>query len=771
MQCLLLTCLGVIFSFGVSIANAQEMIDENFYQREIQSTFDNRCIACHSCFNAPCQMNLQNYDGFSRGANKLNVYNGLRPQSVAPTRLWVDAQTTREWREKGFFEVNTSKKPEENLFFKMILNRQENPHVLIKHAVASSAVCPDTAMAVEKMKKTPEMAMPYGFPALDQKQISALAKWIRAGAPGKVEVPKLNVKTQNEIRQWEKFLNQSSHEHRLVARYIYEHMFLAHIHFPEDSTQFFKLVRSMRACDNNPQEIATRRPNDDPGLKKFYYCVIPFTGTPVLKTHIPYEWSSEKRARIEKIFFAEKWKVGTLPGYEKSVAENPFIAFADIPSKARYQYLLMDAQYHISTFIKGPVCNGSNAVNSIQEQFYVFFLDPQADQSLIDKNYAKEIAPLLMLPGVFGSEVEIKETASFYKTLIDHREVYRKKRLAQYKTSRPEGYVLNDIWNGEGDNPNASLTVFRHDDNAVVVKGAKGDLSKTGFILDYPLFERLVYNLVVNFDVFGNVSHQLLTRVYMDMIRMEAEELFLSFLPPERRFELRKQWYQGLFAEMKMTYIFPTVGAGEPTGIRYTDESKDTKKQLVEKILFYRMNETVRGPVDSLNWRVFTPPESKSELLKLDSLEHILRPMVSVRAVNAKPFARFFPDLSYLKVRGTNGSLRVFSIIHNKEHENISFILAESLRMAPKEDTLTLFEGYAGSYINMIFEVDEKNLKQFTTQATKLKSSKDYEKFVTKYGVRRTNNEFWRHYDELTTHQKKTQKNEFGYLDLTRYDF
>lgn len=64
-------------------------------------------------------------------------------------------------------------------------------------------------------------------------------------------------------------------------------------------------------------------------------------------------------------------------------------------------------------------------------------------------------------------------------------------------------------------------------------------------MLDYPLMERLVYNLVVNFDVYGNVGHQLLTRVYMDLIRMEAEEMFLSFLPPNQRLPLRKEWYQG----------------------------------------------------------------------------------------------------------------------------------------------------------------------------------------------------------------------------------
>ena len=127
------------------------------------------------------------------------------------------------------------------------------------------------------------------------------------------------------------------------------------------------------------------------------------------------------------------------------------------------------------------------------------------------------------------------DSIPFLRRLIAYREAYRNLRAENTRKLRPAGYTLEDIWNGDGRNPNALLTVFRHFDTAVVTQGAAGDLPKTLFVLDYPLFERLVYNLVVNYDVFGNVGHQALTRLYMDMIRMEAEELFLAFLPPSQR--------------------------------------------------------------------------------------------------------------------------------------------------------------------------------------------------------------------------------------------
>lgn len=757
-----------------SVSRAEDL-PADYYTRQVQPIFDNRCLACHSCFNAPCQLNLQNFEGFERGANKLNIYDGTRVHGVEPTRIWIDGHTEREWRKKGFYEVHTSKKPEKNLFLSFLNLRSAEPQRTIKKQVADSQVCASSLKDFQKIQKeSPELGMPYGFPPLAPSELEILTAWIKEGAPGPSSGMNKALETnsaevQDQINAWEGFLNGKTLENRLVSRYIYEHLFLGHLYFPENKTEFFRLVRSKNACDDEVREIATRRPNDDPGVKNFYYCFRKFPGTVVQKTHIPYELTPAKLERYKKIFWENEWKVRSLPGYAPGVAENPFIAFKEIPVKARYKFLLEDAHFQVSTFIKGPVCNGSMAVNSIQEQFYVFFLSPEADNMILSREYDQKAQSLLMLPGFWGSDVELVETPLFMKKLVDHRENYRKLRSEWLRKVRPKGYALQDIWDGDKQNPNAVLTVFRHDDNAVVMKGAVGDLSKTVFVLDYPLLERLVYNLVVNFDVFGNVSHQYLTRMYMDLIRMEAEELFLMFLPPEERLGYRLSWYRGFLAQAKLTYIFPTVGVAEPTGIRFREE-KNTKKQMNEKILFYRFNEEVRGAMDLLNWRSLQVPASVKSPKKLDKVEQDLRKIVSIKALPKTPFAQFFSEFSLLKVRTEQGALRVYSIVRNKEHENISWVLGESLRLAPEEDTLTILEGYWGAYPNMIFDVTEMTLSAFVTQVQKIKSAEDYQSLITNFGVRRTQNTFWNHYDELIAHYRKSDPVNFGYLDLTRYE-
>jgi hypothetical protein len=205
-----------------------------------------------------------------------------------------------------------------------------------------------------------------------------------------------------------------------VARYLYEHLFLAHLHFAGDvSSQppaFFRLVRSRTRCDSGIDEIAARRPNDDPGTS-FHYCLSRIDQTIVSKTHIPYELSPGKLARIRQLFLEPKWEVTTLPGYQDATAGNPFATFAGIPVRARYQFLLDDAEYEVATFIKGPVCNGSIAVNSIQEQFFVLFLNPDSDSMVMSLEHAHAVEDALILPGVWGSDISIRDDIPFLRRL------------------------------------------------------------------------------------------------------------------------------------------------------------------------------------------------------------------------------------------------------------------------------------------------------------------------------------------------------------------
>lgn len=90
------------------------------WHAKINSVTENRCVVCQGCYDAPCQLNLSSPEGIDRGASKVKVYNGARLSVADPTRLFLEAGDTDEWRDvaqtaAGFFPVAGSRTLEEFL--------------------------------------------------------------------------------------------------------------------------------------------------------------------------------------------------------------------------------------------------------------------------------------------------------------------------------------------------------------------------------------------------------------------------------------------------------------------------------------------------------------------------------------------------------------------------------------------------------------------------------------------------------------------------------
>lgn len=763
-------------------AKLSSVSEEDLHTRAVK-VLENRCAVCHSCFNAPCQLKLTSYEGFMRGGTKQLVYDPTRTEPVAPTRLYTDAQSTEEWRRKGFHSVANFASPgnEANLsnsiIWKMILQRSY-VHSSVKIPAEESHTCPATIAEVKKfLADRPEAGMPYGLPALNEEELRILGHWLNMGAPGPKD--ETDVKTYlsgtqlNTVRDWEKFFNAGDLKSRVVARYIYEHLFLADIHFTDIPDHFFHLVRSKQACEKGVEEISTRRPYEDPGVEAFSYCFRRMPGTPVAKSHIVYHLSAQKMSRFRDLFFGNDWSPTHFPSWKEDVAANPFVAFQEIPGRARYQFLLDDAQYHVMTFIKGPVCKGNTAVDSIDEQFLVLFLDPGSDPYVNNPEFAQKTAELNRFPGQGGSDVFFNrhDIAELWNLkIITNRNRYRNYREQFVAQTKPDGYGLDDIWDGDGHNDNALLTVLRNYDSATVVKGAVGDVSKTAFVLDYVLFERLSYDLVAGFDVFGNIGHQLLTRLYMALIRMESEELFLSFLPPQERERLRNYWYRGPFTQAKLQLLYPQLGLDRPTRVKYQTPSR-AKYEFFEQLFKQRLPARVRGPIDAINWKQAEAPMEPTPA-RVQEVEREFRRVTSRRSELGSPYVLQFPDVSFIHVRmGGDGSEDLaYTIIRNKEHMNIAWINLEEMRRDPVNDTIYITRGLVGSFPNRFFVVDREQVPQFVNDMAAIKDRSDAAKFVGKYGVRRANPDFWKHADWFNAKAKELYGVDAGLFDLNRYE-
>ena len=290
--------------------------------------------------------------------------------------------------------------------------------------------------------------------------------------------------------------------------------------------------------------------------------------------------SAARMAKYRAWFLDPAYTVTALPSYDAEISSNPFAAFHDLPLDGRYRFMLDEAEYFVMNFIKGPVCRGQLALDVIEDRFWVFFVDPEAgDDAMVAELLARERRNL-RLPAEWGSNSPALIPWLEFSKLEANYLRAKSEWLERNAVARKDD--LSMIWSGDGRNPNAALTVFRHFDSATVVKGLVGERPKTAWIIGYPLFERIYYLLVAGYDVYGNAGHQLNSRLYMDFLRMEGEFNFLVLLPEKARRSTAEYWYRGAPKHVTDYVYGRDAYFNRPSGLTY--RTSDPQRELYEML-------------------------------------------------------------------------------------------------------------------------------------------------------------------------------------------
>jgi hypothetical protein len=559
----------------------QSTVKQAHSYSDIRPIIEKKCVSCHSCFDAPCQLKLESLDGLIRGVTTHSLYDGTRKDPIQTTRLGIDALTESEWRSLNFVSLLDDKPSDSILSTVVNLGRQITylPNSKLPDDIDIS-IKRDNHCAVTDdhgLFNNTLMAMPFAVNGLTHDEHTKLSDWLKSGAPSISEPRMLSDKEKGRIHTWETYLNEQSNERRLLSRWLYEHFYLARLYlFPEaESNRYFELIRSYTPSGQPILPVATRLPNM-PAERAFYYRLRLVNEATVHKRHITLTFDDNLLTRINTLFNEESWSVKTLPSYHATDRSNPFLTFADLPAKARYLFMLEHAEYFVKSFVRGPVCRGQIATDVIRDRFWVMFQKPEADLYITDNAYQDEVATLLAIPGQDEDILEANDNWERFKTL---RNQYQETRTTHYSDSLSSPASLNSVWQG---NQNSLLTVFRHFDSASVRKGLIGSEPRTVWWIDFPLFERIYYELVVNFDVFGNVAHQLQTRLYFDLLRNGAEHNFLRLLPADQREGVLEDWYGGL-GLIKTHITYAPLDQTSPTQEDFSTGA--VKSELTERIL------------------------------------------------------------------------------------------------------------------------------------------------------------------------------------------
>ncbi|EGR0669074.1 fatty acid cis/trans isomerase [Vibrio vulnificus] len=734
-----------------------------FFMHDVKPIIENRCVVCHACYDAPCQLKLSSVEGIDRGASKTLVYQGTRLTATAPTRLFEDAQTTQEWRDAGFHPVLNERAQtgvaniDAGLIARLLQQKERHPLPQqdqlegFDFSIDREQTCPTIEEFDQYERTNPSWGMPFGMPNLSAKEHQTLMAWLENGAIMNDHIP-LTREQAAEITRYEQMFNKSSRKNQLAARYIYEHLFLSHLYFSEleGEPRFFTMVRSSTPPGEPVQRIVTRRPYDDPGVERVYYRIIPEQGTIVDKTHMPFALNSQRMKDWKAWFIDADYVVEQLPSYDPEIAANPMSAFIDLPVKARFKFMLDNAQNTIMAYIKGPVCRGQLALNVINDRFWVFFLDPdKADIPEVNEFYRSQ-ADNLKLPGELESNTLPVTNWVKYSTQ-QARYLEAKSEFINHWFKNGTHLTTDIIWDGNGTNPNAALTVFRHFDSASVVQGLVGEKPKTAWVLDYALLERIHYLLVAGFDVYGNFGHQLITRMFMDFLRLEGESNFIALLPADMRHQEQSSWYQQQNRQLSDFLQRNVVPFSQPTSVVY--KTDDPKSELFD-ILRRQVNPILNARYEIVDTGMSVKNEALLKSLNLVKGEKLLP----------------IPQITMLMVKADTGKEQLYTLLHNNAHLNISSLFNEEKNRDPANDSLTIVRGVVGSYPAAFFSLNENQVAEFVQIITAMESEQDYVKLLDKFAIRRSSTNFWSFSDKVHTWYRNDQPIEFGLLDYNRFE-
>ncbi|WP_028580543.1 fatty acid cis/trans isomerase [Desulfogranum japonicum] len=747
------------------------------YLAEVKPILDKRCAVCHSCYNSPCQLKLSSYEGLDRGGSKKAVYNASRLATMDPTRLFIDAQTTEEWRTKGFHSVTENEADSgfnDSLMLELLAHKMDHPKSSGEYySEADDLTCSATRIELGGyLEKHPNRGMPFGFPPLQQEEFNLIAGWLAQGAKGPTPDQQKALTTPKPadaqaIQIWETFLNQEDAKHAMTARYLYEHLFLAHITFNTGTNAYFELLRSRTPPGSPIDLIDTVRPYDDPETEKFYYRFRVIHSTIVHKTHMVFPLDTAQLSRIKELFIEPEWlEQPHQSGYDPVISANPFVSFEQIPPRSRYQFLLDNVNYIIMTFIRGPVCRGQVALNVIHDHFWVVFQDPDHDLSVRFPGFLKLQKDNLIMPIEKGSTFPVRDLIGnrYHKALQN----YFHARQEFYAAHHFHGLDYDSIWKGNRSQDTPLLTVYRHFDSASVHKGPLGALPRTIWVMDFPLLERIYYALVAGFDVYGTVGHQLAVRLYMDGLRQEGETYFLDYMPQKMRKDMFSSWYIGVPEKDQLFY-----DPGIPDGISLAEDNP--KQAFIEHLVNNHFLPAADIHFDPVNYL----PAGK-EYPPLPASYETLQDYLSAFRAVSQPGTKFFSlvhnhhsNLAYIRIRKNDGTSAVVSIIINRWHDNVAFLFREESTLHPEKDRADFIQGFHGSYPNYFMDIEQNELPEFFEFLTNLDQYEEEEAraIFNRWGVNRANPDFWKQYDWFQERFNTDEPVQAGLFDLNRYYF
>lgn len=252
--------------------------------------------------------------------------------------------------------------------------------------------------------------------------------------------------------------------------------------------------------------------------------------------------------------------------------------------------------------------------------------------------------------------------------------------------------------------------------------------------------------------------------MYFDLIRNGSEQNFLRLMPVSARKPLLDDWYRG-GGKMKIWLDYQDFDYTNQTGIWLP--AYDPKKAFGEQLLT-RMN-AINARPDPINRCRSGSCYRSSVDRSFKQSEQLFSRLVS-RPAAGLGVIDHFPETTLLRVDAPDGSREIYTVLRNRSHSNVAFMMGEERRYQPGLDTLTIYPGVLTSYPNFMFVLPSREVAAFVAALQQVDSDADFERIVERWGIRRTHPDFWSYFHDLEAYLRETEPIEAGALDMNRYE-
>ncbi len=739
--------------------------ESNDYFRKIQPILDRRCVVCHSCFEAPCQLKLTSPQMLMRGASPHFAVGGLRASPRTDLMIGLDKQ-----RAGGFFPI-TSQIPEEESILSLVLLEGNDKSQLPaeKYVVPEKRMCVSSPAKFKSLNAGDQkrLGMPYYMAALSDDEYKTLISWVEGGAKSPTQdelAVRLIPNNPMVIQHWEDFVNSPAWKARWTSRYLYEHLFTAHLYFEESPGEFYELVRSETQAPNDIKEIPTERPFEMPKqfVNTFYYRLRKLQATIVHKQHFVYQINKGTMAELQKLFWEPRWNSTPQDKPFSFKDRNPFIAFEHIPANARYRWMLKNARMLLDMDMRSDNCHGEDPSGPLHDSFLTLFVKPESDVAVRYPDYFKYTNSYLGMTNVSLSNVVLQAT---YKS---NQVAYSKVKQHFQQQLLPNGFSFDDIWDGEKGTQMPLFTINRHEKTVSVHDGAWGPQQRVSLLFDYVSFERLYYNCVALATLFDKIIDKMGTVFYLRDVGREVEEQMLSFVPEEYRQIVRKEWIQGEGA--KHRYDDSRFALGFNQSLKLFKDFEIDPKRPFTSMMDYLLLKSGRYTKQIVGNNHYPISQGSEEYHKLKQASLF---MSQEQVIGQGHRAHHFPNISYLIVKG-NSQVRYYTLIANRFYDYVNYIPydpspKDRLGRNADKDWMTVFSDIQANYPAKIYIVSENRLDFFIEKMQSVNNRAAYVNFDKTFGLQKMSPVFWKTIDALQTHFIQMDPIHNGLLDLGEY--